>query len=215
MVYPCKIHHNGRSGGLSTLYAETAQARLEWKAKLEEAIGLRKVIQESNKVFEVETLSTDTFFTPTLMANAGPSWNNDENFTGKVTCSAAFSKQPSIPTRVSVLISWVTATPDGRGLVAIGCAEGVWVGSRQDSRCTSSPPPWSAPFLTLGVRLAMERVLHLRMVSQFAMLEDFGIFLVLADKVGGVRPRVFLVADGLCSRSLPTISGRSFHRHPE
>ena len=84
-VFPCTIHHNGRLGGLYTLYAESAQARLEWKAKLEEAIGLRKVVQESNKVFEVETLSLDTFFAPTLMANAGPSWNNDGNFTGKVT----------------------------------------------------------------------------------------------------------------------------------
>lgn len=39
--------------------------------------------------------------------------------------------------------------------------------------------------LTPGVRLAMRRVLHLRMVTQCAMLEDFGIFLVLADKVRG------------------------------
>lgn len=31
---------------------------------------------------------------------------------------------------------------------------------------------------------AMRRVLHLKMVTQCAMLEDFGIFLVLADKVG-------------------------------
>lgn len=30
--------------------------------------------------------------------------------------------------------------------------------------------------------LAMRRVLHLKMVTQCAMLEDFGIFLVLADK---------------------------------
>ena len=29
----------------------------------------------------------------------------------------------------------------------------------------------------------MRRVLHLRMVTQCAMLEEFGIFLVLADKV--------------------------------
>ena len=92
-VYPCTIHHNGRLGGLYTLFAESAQARLEWTAKLEEAIGLRKVVQESNKVFEVETLSVDTFFAPTLLANAGPSWNNDGNFTGKVTCSVPFSKQ--------------------------------------------------------------------------------------------------------------------------
>jgi hypothetical protein len=91
-VYPCTIHHNGRLGGLYTLFAESAQARQEWKTKLEEAIGLRKVVQESNKVFEVETLSVDTFFAPTLLANAGPSWNNDGNFTGKVTCSVPFSK---------------------------------------------------------------------------------------------------------------------------
>ena len=29
----------------------------------------------------------------------------------------------------------------------------------------------------------MRRVLHLKMVTQCAMLEEFGIFLVLADKV--------------------------------
>ena len=90
-AYPCTIHHNGRLGGLYTLFAESYQARLEWKAKLEEALGLRKVVQESNKVFEVETLSVDTFLAPTLLANAGPSWNNDGNFTGKVTCSVPFS----------------------------------------------------------------------------------------------------------------------------
>ena len=68
------------------MYVESAQARLEWKAKLEEAIGLRKVLQESNKVFEVKNLSVDTFFAPTLMRN------NDGNFIGRVTCSVPFSK---------------------------------------------------------------------------------------------------------------------------
>lgn len=34
-----------------------------------------------------------------------------------------------------------------------------------------------------SIYLAMRRVLHLRMVTQCAVLEDFGIFLVLADKV--------------------------------
>ena len=91
VVYPCTIYHNGRLGGLYTLYAESVQARLEWKAKLEEAIWLRKVVQESNKVFEVETLSADTFPAPALIANAGLSWNNDRNFFGKVTCSIPFS----------------------------------------------------------------------------------------------------------------------------
>ncbi|KAH9951090.1 Dbl-like domain-containing protein [Amylocystis lapponica] len=145
-VYPCTIHHTGRLGGLYTLFAESLQARNEWKQKLDEAIGLRKVVQESNKVFEIETLSADTFLVPALTPGAGtPSWNAENAFTGKVTCSVPFT------------------TADGRGLVAIGCAEGVWIGFRHDSR-------------------SMRRVLHLKMVTQCAMLEDFGIFLVLADK---------------------------------
>ena len=72
---------------------------------MEEAIGLRKVVQESNKVFEVETLSVDTFFAPTLMANAGPAWNNDGNFTGKVTCSVPFSGWSRVSTLVLELTS--------------------------------------------------------------------------------------------------------------
>lgn len=92
-VYPCIIHHNGRSGGLYTLFAESAQARLDWKSKLEGAIRSRNTVQESAKAFEVRTLSVDTFFTPTLLAKAGPSWSDVGNFTGRVTCSVPFSEQ--------------------------------------------------------------------------------------------------------------------------
>ena len=74
------------------MYAETSRARLEWKAKLEEAIELRKVVQESNKVFEVETISVDTFFAPILGGNTDLSWDNDGNLGGKVTCYVPFSK---------------------------------------------------------------------------------------------------------------------------
>ncbi|KAF7309564.1 hypothetical protein MIND_00327400 [Mycena indigotica] len=144
-VYPCTIHHNARVGGSHILYAESAQARTEWKEKLEEALGLRHVVQESNKVFELEMLSADTFLVPSLLTPPTAPVYHENSLTGKVTCSVPFN------------------TADGRGLVAIGCAEGVWIGFRHDSR-------------------SMRRVLHLKMVTQCAMLEDFGIFLVLADK---------------------------------
>ncbi|RDB18445.1 Rho1 guanine nucleotide exchange factor 1 [Hypsizygus marmoreus] len=145
-VFPLTLHHNGRTGGPYILYADSAQTRNEWKQKLEEALGLRKIVQESNKVFEVETLSADTFLVPSMMAGTPPpSWNQDNAFTGKVTCSVPFT------------------TSNGRPLVAIGCAEGVWIGYRHDPK-------------------SMRRVLHLKMVTQCAMLEEFGIFLVLADK---------------------------------
>ena len=94
VVYPCTILHTGRLGGLYTVYAESSQARTDWKDKLQEAIGLRKVVQESNKVFEVETLSSDTFAVPSLLAApTNHPWNTDNALTGKVTCSVPFSKQ--------------------------------------------------------------------------------------------------------------------------
>jgi RHO1 GDP-GTP exchange protein 1/2 len=76
------------------LYAESAQSRTEWRQKLEEALGIRKVVQESNKVFEIETLSTDTFLMPPVMnATASPpAWTQESSFTGKVTCSVPFGK---------------------------------------------------------------------------------------------------------------------------
>lgn len=92
-MYPCTVHHNGRLGGLYTVFAESLQARNEWKSKLDEAIGLRKVVQESNKVFEVETLSADTFVAPTLgpPSSNGQSYSHENAHTGKVTCSVPFS----------------------------------------------------------------------------------------------------------------------------
>ncbi|KAJ4467861.1 hypothetical protein C8R41DRAFT_925605 [Lentinula lateritia] len=53
-------------GVTSPTYAKSAPARSEWKEKLEEAVGLRKVVQESNKVFKVETLSSDTHLVPSM-----------------------------------------------------------------------------------------------------------------------------------------------------
>jgi hypothetical protein len=76
------------------LHAESAHGRAEWKQKLEEAMGLRKVVQESNKVFDTETLSVNTFNVqpvtpaPSLLAT----WSEGGLITGKVTCSIPFSK---------------------------------------------------------------------------------------------------------------------------
>jgi hypothetical protein len=87
VVYPCTILHTGRLGRLYTVYAESSQAHSEWKDKLQEAVGLRKVVQESNELFEVETLSSDTFVDPSMPG--GPmnhTWNTESAFMGKVTC---------------------------------------------------------------------------------------------------------------------------------
>ena len=93
MAYPCQVHHNGRLGGICTLFAGSFQARLEWKAKLEEALELRKVLRVSNKVFEVDILNIDhdTVFASTLPASAEPPRDGEGRSTSKITCSVPFS----------------------------------------------------------------------------------------------------------------------------
>ena len=114
-VFPLTLHHNGRMGGPHILYAESAQIRTEWKNKLEEALGLRKIVQESNKVFEVEYLSRDTFIMPPMSSAgaAGPSWNQDSQLTGRVTCSVPFSELSTILGICHVLIWSQTLLTDG------------------------------------------------------------------------------------------------------
>ncbi|KAN0061414.1 Rho guanine nucleotide exchange factor [Thecaphora frezii] len=147
--WPFTLSHLGGKVEPLTLFAPSKDARLEWKRKLEEAIRLRLEIQEANKVFEPHTLSDDVFALPGIssiepdrpVAGADPG-----AFHGRVTCAVPFT------------------TSDGRRLVAIGCADGVWIGLRNDPR-------------------SLRKVLHLKLVTQCAVLESFGIFVVLADKV--------------------------------
>lgn len=58
----------------------------------------------------------------------------------------------------------------------MGCHEGVWIGLRHDPKC--KPRLWNQLLI-----VALRKVLHVKAVTQCAVLEDFGIFLVLADKV--------------------------------
>ena len=69
----------------------TAENVKEKQQKLDEAIVLRKVVTDANKVFEVEILSSDTFLVPSMHATQqNSSWNDESVFTGKVTCSVPF-----------------------------------------------------------------------------------------------------------------------------
>ncbi|WVQ97641.1 hypothetical protein IAU59_004755 [Kwoniella sp. CBS 9459] len=55
-------------------------------------------------------------------------------------------------------------TSDQRRLVAIGCQDGVWIGVQ-------------------GEPNSLRKVLHVKAVGNIAVLEEFGMFLVLSDKV--------------------------------
>jgi hypothetical protein len=182
-VYPFIFHHNGRLGGVTTLFAESAAIRDEWKGKLEEALGLRQVVQELNKVFAVENLSVDTFLLPS--SNTGPNssvWQDGTFFTGKVTCSVPFSKGLLLffyfklvyklwQRRLMVEVSLPSDVQKASGLVTATILD---VSQSVHSLLTIA---------NIFNFLALRRVLNLKMVAQCAVLEDFGLFLVLADKI--------------------------------
>lgn len=140
-VYPFTYSFIGQGSGQYTLWTDSAAARQEWQDKLMHAKVLRKEVNAAGQVFEFETLSSDTFY----MAPYGINTQQNDEYTGRVTCSVPF------------------VTVDGRSLIAVGCEQGVWIGVRKD-------PP------------SLRKVLHVRSVTHIAVLEEFGIFLVLADR---------------------------------
>ncbi|KAF7357058.1 hypothetical protein MVEN_01042600 [Mycena venus] len=113
-------------------------SRAEWQQKLEEALGLRRVVQESNKVFELEMLSTDTFLVPSLVTPATQPAYHENSLTGKIP--------------------------------------------RTDEGSLRSVVPKACGLVSVMTRVLCGAYFTLKMVTQCAMLEDFGIFLVLADK---------------------------------
>ena len=80
------------------------------------------------------------------------------------------------------------AYADGHSYLAVGCDEGVWIGYHHDSQCEICAPVMFIPVLLRRLRVGvsvtdLRRVLYLKMVTQCAVLEELGIFLVLANKV--------------------------------
>jgi len=59
-MFPLIIHHDGRSGGTTRLFAENEDVQSTWKSKLDEAIALRR---ESSRVFEVNIVAREEFLT--------------------------------------------------------------------------------------------------------------------------------------------------------
>ncbi|VDB84873.1 unnamed protein product [Peniophora sp. CBMAI 1063] len=145
LVYPCEIAHVGRSGSCA-LYAESEEARVEWKEKLSKAQSLRIATQEGNKVFDVKPLSGDP--------------GTGTPITGRVTCSLAFSSKE-----------------DERVHIVFGGDEGVWTGVQDDLS-------------------SIRHVLDLKRVTQCAVLEDFGILVVLADGTLSAYPLDLIVSIG-------------------
>ena len=151
LLYPITFNCLGRQGGFFTLFVESSQARLDWKQKLQDAIGLREAVLESDHVFDLVTMSEDTFVPRSISLTDSHRRDGTVIPYGRPTCSVAFST-PSL-TKLLLFADSSLATPERHQLVAIGHEEGLWIGLRQDPQ---------------SYRL----VLHLKGITQAAVLQD-------------------------------------------
>jgi hypothetical protein len=176
LLYPITFNYSGRQGGLFTLFVETAGARVEWKDKLLAAIANRNAELKQTAIFELTTMSSGTFMPKGRYAEPAKHGSQFIPY-GRPTCSITFSKSRR---PVRGLLKPVAATPEGHSLVAIGHEEGLWIGLRRDPS-------------------SFRLVLHLKAITQCAVLQDYGLLLVLANKVLIAYPLEALVPSAASS----------------
>lgn len=168
LVYPFTIQTHGSRGGSWTLCAASLYEREEWKRQLEEAVKLRRVRREG-RVFEMRMM----FGGGAVFEHGQGQGKGELDWAGpgRISCSAPFDCY-------------------GQQFLAVGCAQGVWVGS----------PDGLFP---------MRRVLDVTTVKQCQVLQDLGVFLVLADK-----SLLAYCLDVLVQPSSPTAAAQS-HSYPQ
>ncbi|KAH9965640.1 hypothetical protein BGW80DRAFT_1344477 [Lactifluus volemus] len=95
-VYPRTILHTGQLGGLYTVYAESTQARSDWKESFRKRLGCARSCRSRTRCSKSRRSARTPFVVPSMLSPPGnQSWNTEIAFTGKVTCSVPFSKQAS------------------------------------------------------------------------------------------------------------------------
>ena len=90
IVWPFTISFigQGQLGGQYTLWTDSYASRADWQQKLLHAKVMRAEVNDASKIFEMVSLSQNTFW---MSANyAAPKTNGEASFTGRVTCSMPF-----------------------------------------------------------------------------------------------------------------------------
>ncbi|THH20762.1 hypothetical protein EW146_g670 [Bondarzewia mesenterica] len=107
-VYPFTIYHAAaKLKRRYTLWAPTVSVRKKWHDALVDAIGVRKVRQDSNMWFAQQQVNDGVF----RVASPRVPYNSTAKLTGQVTFAAPFSS-------------------GGKNFLSVGCASGIYVGVR-------------------------------------------------------------------------------------
>lgn len=88
-MLPLTIHHDGRFGGTTRLYAESEDVQLTWRSKLDEAIIFR---QKSSQVFEASVVAREEFLTMGVSGSLHTYPPENRPIAGMITCANPFGK---------------------------------------------------------------------------------------------------------------------------
>lgn len=186
LLFPFTIHSLGRQSYSMVFYLESERLRQTWKSKFEEAIGMRNQILETFKVFDLHPMTDQTFAAAhSSGSNSNLPTGSNQNGSGSgggggsltngghASGSSVSASSNSMSVSGSELASNMHGPPtcsvpfkssDGKQLVAIGCNDGLWIGLRSDPS-------------------SVRQVIHIRSITQCAVLQEFGFLLVLAEKI--------------------------------
>jgi hypothetical protein len=126
LVYPLTIQIRGSRGGCWTLYPESSCVGEEWKTQSEEAVKLRGVGGDG-RVLGVRMMFGDRAVFEHGQGQ-GKGELDDSEKGGKVSCSAPFDKIHSLLHSFK-LDQRERLDCNGQQLLAVGCTQGIWVGS--------------------------------------------------------------------------------------
>lgn len=207
IMYPFKIKHLGRE--TYTLFAPTEGARREWCTKIIEAKTKHAAALHAQNAepFRLRVIADSAFRCDTF-ANTG---NKSVLIPGTPVHRAIREvehrfKNTGRPeaicrARVNCATSFTTSYP-GKQMVAVGTDFGVFVSEADNPRGWTRVSSSSALFFEEQVMVLMLTVMFFAQtismprVTQIAVLEDFNLFLLIADKA--------LIAYHLDALSIPT-----------
>ncbi|KAK6359863.1 hypothetical protein TWF696_000996 [Orbilia brochopaga] len=176
IMYPFRIRHLGKGykneDSSYTLYAPSAAARADWVEKIliAKERHAASLFRQNAEPFRLRIMSDSAFGYEALSNSAGP---KDVNIRGtpldraiKEAESLYPGPKPAVLTRAQIncATAFQTGMGYGKQMVAIGTDAGVYISDYDN------PRGWTKAINTIA------------RVTQIAVLEDFSLFLVLADR---------------------------------
>ncbi|EGX45975.1 hypothetical protein AOL_s00112g53 [Orbilia oligospora ATCC 24927] len=176
VMYPFRIRHLGKAykgeDNTYTLYAPSAAARADWVEKiiLAKERHAASLFRQNAEPFRIRIMSDSAFGYEAVSGAASP---KDVNIRGtpldraiKEAESLYSGPKPAVLTRAQVncATTFHTGMGYGKQMVAIGTDAGVYISDYEN------PRGWTKAINSIA------------RVTQIAVLEDFSLFLVLADR---------------------------------